>query len=82
METNVTKLASCEFVYVFVCLFVCLFFSCPHFRLNDAGKMVLVVLMHGAPVVSSVYSEVAAVISAGYTGQGGGLLRTCHASMF
>ena len=32
--------------------------------------MVVVVLMHGAPVVSSVYGKVDAVVSAGYTGQG------------
>ena len=33
--------------------------------------MVVVVVMHGAPVVSSVYGKVDAVVSAGYTGQGG-----------
>ena len=39
-------------------------------RLKKTGKPVIVVLTHGAPVPSSVYSEVDAVLSAGYTGQG------------
>ena len=30
----------------------------------------VVVLTHGAPVVSSVYASVSAVLSAGYAGQG------------
>jgi len=40
--------------------------------LAGTGKMVVVVLMHGAPVVSSVYGKVDAVVSAGYTGQEAG----------
>ena len=41
-----------------------------HERLKKTGKPVIVVLAHGAPVPSPVYSQVDAVISAGYTGQG------------
>ena len=39
-------------------------------RLKKTSKPVVVVLTHGAPIPSLVYSEVDAVISAGYTGQG------------
>ena len=45
-------------------------------RLKKTNKPVLVVLTHGAPVPSPAYSEVDAVISAGYTGQG-----QCHKFM-
>ena len=41
-----------------------------HSRLKKTNKPVIVVLSHGAPVPSPAYSEVDAVISAGYTGQG------------
>ena len=41
-------------------------------RLQKTGKPVVVVLAHGAPVPSPIYSEVDAVLSAGYTGQGAG----------
>ena len=39
-------------------------------RLVDVGKPVVVVLTHGAPVVSAVYAKASAVLSAGYAGQG------------
>lgn len=38
--------------------------------MKKTGKTVIVILTHGAPAPSPVYSEVDAVISAGYTGQG------------
>ena len=38
--------------------------------LKKTNKPVIVVVTHGAPVPSPAYSEVDAVISAGYTGQG------------
>ena len=38
--------------------------------MKKTGKAVIVIVMHGAPVPSSVYSEVDALVSAGYTGQG------------
>ena len=41
-----------------------------HFRLVEVGKPVVVVLTHGAPVVSSEYEKVNALLSAGYAGQG------------
>ena len=40
--------------------------------LKQSNPKVIVVLMHGAPVVSPVYSQVDAVISAGYAGQEAG----------
>ena len=40
------------------------------YRLKKTKKPVIVVVTHGAPVPSPAYSEVDAVISAGYTGQG------------
>ena len=46
-------------------------------RLKKTGKPVIVVLTHGAPVPSPVYSEVDAVVSAGYTGQGNALQTLC-----
>lgn len=53
----------------------------PSLRLVDVGKPVVVVLTHGAPVVSSVYASVSAVLSAGYAGQGRNahsVLRSCR----
>ncbi len=41
-----------------------------HCGLLETGKLVVVVVMHGAPVPTPVYSKVHAVISAGCTGQG------------
>ena len=45
-------------------------FMAQIFRLKKTNKPVVVVVTHGAPVPSPAYSEVDAVISAGYTGQG------------
>lgn len=43
-------------------------------RLNQLGKPFIVVLMHGAPVISPYsFTQVSTVISAGYLGQAAGL---------
>ena len=39
-------------------------------RLVSSGKPVIVVLYHGAPVISPVYQDVDALLSVGYGGQG------------
>ena len=43
---------------------------CLSHRLVSSGKPVIVVLYHGAPVISPVYQDVDALLSIGYGGQG------------
>lgn len=63
-------------MYIYTCVWeehilsLALSFSSPAPRLVDVGKPVVVVLTHGAPVVSAVYAKASAVLSAGYAGQG------------
>ena len=43
---------------------------CLFYRLVSSGKPVIVVLYHGAPVISPAYRDVDALLSVGYGGQG------------
>ena len=46
------------------------FISAIFCRLLSIGKPVVVILYHGAPVVTPVYDQVDSLLSVGYTGQG------------
>lgn len=63
-------LLKCMYILIQVAIVRHCYDLLSHFRLVEVGKPVVVVLTHGAPVVSSVYAKVNALLSAGYAGQG------------